>query len=87
MPLYEYACKGCNHSFSQIQKIDDRKLPESEPCPACSKVEVVMTISAVKISYSANNGGMKMTESFKDRLKDIAKKVPAAARDSLTRHI
>jgi len=35
MPLYNYKCTKCDHTFEQVHKMDDRKIPENEPCPAC----------------------------------------------------
>jgi putative FmdB family regulatory protein len=33
MPLYEYRCKSCEHTFEAIQKFSDRPLRK---CPECS---------------------------------------------------
>jgi len=35
MPTYTYKCKECEHDFTKICKIADRKRPLEEPCPAC----------------------------------------------------
>lgn len=35
MPLYSYKCSSCDHLFDEVHKMDDRKTPESKPCPAC----------------------------------------------------
>lgn len=33
MPLYEYRCKSCGHTFEIIQKFSDRPLKK---CPECA---------------------------------------------------
>ena len=34
MPIYEYACKSCNHTLDALQKMNDDPLTE---CPECGK--------------------------------------------------
>ena len=41
MPFYEYSCNKCEHKFDKKLSIDDRKIPESEPCPNCNEAECV----------------------------------------------
>lgn len=87
MPLYEYSCKSCDHAFTKMNMIVDRKLPESEPCPECSVLgKVVQQISTPMIAYS-NPGSLKTTDSFNDRLKDIKKAVPKRFQDKLNANI
>jgi putative FmdB family regulatory protein len=86
MPLYEYKCRMCELEFTRIHKIDDRKIPEGEPCPECGQGAVGMLISTPMVSYS-HKGSMKTTDSFNDRLKEIRKKVPPKYRDNLSNNI
>jgi len=41
MPLYDFICEKCSHSFDEIQKYDD----DAPPCPEC-KGETLRQISA-----------------------------------------
>jgi putative FmdB family regulatory protein len=35
MPLYEYGCTKCEHTFEIIEKYEDRK--EKQDCPKCGQ--------------------------------------------------
>jgi len=35
MPSYEFCCDKCKYNFSVVNKIINRDIPLSEPCPAC----------------------------------------------------
>ena len=35
--IYSYKCKACEHQFDRHLRMDDRKIPEGEPCPECGK--------------------------------------------------
>jgi putative FmdB family regulatory protein len=49
MPLYDFHCVSCDHSFEKMLKIVDCDLPTTEPCPNCSKSEVKKSICAPAI--------------------------------------
>ena len=43
MPLYEYLCRACNHSFEMLRRMSDA---DSElQCPRCHSTEVERTFS------------------------------------------
>ena len=44
MPIYEFRCPGCGHTFERLQKLSDR---DPEYCPRCEAVGVVRVISPV----------------------------------------
>ena len=47
---YNYKCKACTHEFERMLPMDDRKIPEGEPCPSCGKEDtVVQQIGAPQI--------------------------------------
>jgi putative FmdB family regulatory protein len=48
MPLYEYACKGCNHEFEALVRQDTA--PE---CPACHGQELERRLSV----FAAHTAG------------------------------
>lgn len=43
MPIYEYLCDNCKHSFEKLQKISDANILE---CPECGKNEAKRQVSA-----------------------------------------
>lgn len=43
MPLYEYRCDACEHSFEALQKISDEPLIH---CPACDEATLRKLVSA-----------------------------------------
>jgi len=43
VPIYEYACKSCNHRLDALQKMSDDPLKE---CPECGEVSLKRLISA-----------------------------------------
>ena len=50
MPLYEYQCKKCNHTFEKIQKFSD---PLVKECPKCGgAVEQLLSAPAIQFKGS-----------------------------------
>ena len=43
MPIYEYACKSCDHTLDALQKMSDDPLVD---CPECDRPELRRLISA-----------------------------------------
>ena len=43
MPIYEYACRECDHSLDALQKIADARLVD---CPACGEPSLRRLLSA-----------------------------------------
>ena len=41
MPIYEYECEKCDHSFRKLQKITSRKLRK---CPECGEKALIKLI-------------------------------------------
>jgi len=73
MPLYDYTCKECKHTFCERYKVDDRNIPLSEPCPSCGKEGTVdqqigapMTVSTFRLE-----GRQKPRSDFRERMKQI----------------
>jgi putative FmdB family regulatory protein len=68
MPTYAFECTSCGHTFDQILKIDDRKAPESNPCPECgetnkveSRIRSPRIVSDVGSLLSKTDNGWKET--------------------------
>jgi putative FmdB family regulatory protein len=43
MPLYEYQCRKCGHSFEMLRRIKD--VDSDLECPACHSAEVERQLS------------------------------------------
>ena len=43
MPIYEYACKKCGHTFDVLQKMSDPPLTD---CPECGAAQLRKLVSA-----------------------------------------
>lgn len=57
MPIYEYACKQCEHVFDVLQKMSDEPLTY---CPECGAHELRKLISAP--SFRLKGGGWYETD-------------------------
>ena len=50
MPLYEYQCDACGHTFEKIQKFSD---PHEDTCPKCGgKVQKLISSPAIQFKGS-----------------------------------
>lgn len=65
MPLYEYRCKNCGHTFEKIQSFS---APEEKECPLCrGPVEKLLSAPAIQFKgsgwyvndYAHKGGSMK----------------------------
>jgi len=43
MPIYEYLCTGCHHTFDVLQKLHDEPVRK---CPKCSEDKATRLVSA-----------------------------------------
>ena len=57
MPIYEYACKNCQHEFEALQKISE---PALRDCPECGRPELQKKISAA--GFRLKGGGWYETD-------------------------
>lgn len=73
MPNYDYRCTNCGNVITDVQlPIAQREYPTTQPCPACQAEGVIeQCITAPGVSYTANRGGLKTPETFKDILRNI----------------
>lgn len=84
MPTYDYFCKSCNHVWPEFKKMDNRKEPETAPCPNCATSGMVeQTIAFTPLMMSAALGAeremRKLNNSeFGDRLRTIHKNSPGS---------
>ena len=68
MPIYEYACKKCEHSLDALQKIADAPLVD---CPACGKSSLKRQLSAPR--FRLKGQGWYETDFKKDNQRNLAK--------------
>ena len=57
MPIYEYACRACEHEFETLQKISEAPLVD---CPACGAAELRKKVSAAR--FRLKGGGWYETD-------------------------
>ena len=51
MPIYEYSCEACEHSFDALQKMSDPVLTD---CPSCGKSALKKQISSPNFRLSGS---------------------------------
>ncbi len=66
MPIYEYACKACGHTFDVLQKMSDAPLTD---CPACGAAELRKLISAP--SFRLKGSGWYETDFKQDKQRNL----------------
>ena len=78
MPIFDYQCSKCDHTFEAIQKISDAVLTD---CPECGESTLKKMVSAP--SFRLKGGGWYETD-FKDgnKKKDEKKKEPSSEKSS-----
>ena len=68
MPIYEYACKNCEHTLDALQKLSDDLLLE---CPACGQPQLKRLISAPR--FRLKGSGWYETDFKKDKQRNLSK--------------
>jgi putative FmdB family regulatory protein len=68
MPIYEYACKNCNHTLDALQKMSDEPLVD---CPECGKPALKRLLSAPR--FRLKGGGWYETDFKKDNQRNVLK--------------
>lgn len=72
MPIYEYECEACGHTFETMQKMADEPLKD---CPECNKVALKKLISAA--AFRLKGGGWYETDFKTGNKKNLAAKESA----------
>lgn len=67
MPIYEYKCYACGHTFETLQKISDAPLIK---CPDCGKDALKKLISAA--GFRLKGGGWYETDFKTGNKKNVA---------------
>jgi len=76
MPIYEYKCQNCGHSFEQLQKVTDKLL---STCPECGKKQLKKLIS--NTSFQLKGTGWYVTD-FKDKKETASDKPKTGKKDT-----
>jgi len=61
MPIYDFSCSACGHSFERLQKMSD---PDPTVCPECGKDSVARQVTAP--SFRLAGSGWYETDFKKD---------------------
>jgi putative FmdB family regulatory protein len=69
MPIYEYACGACGHTFEEWQKMSD---PPVKTCPKCKKKKVEKLISHTAFQLKGGGWYKDLYSSSKSSSKDGA---------------
>ena len=68
MPIYEYACKSCDHRLDALQKMSDPALVD---CPECGEPTLKKLLSAPK--FRLKGKGWYETDFKKDNQRNLSK--------------
>lgn len=73
MPIYEYYCEKCKHTFEEYLSISNRDNPIEEPCPKCDEKNVKRGISETTMGVDMN---LKPPGWFQDKLSKMKDYTP-----------
>jgi putative FmdB family regulatory protein len=76
MPLYDYNCQKCDHTFTEKFMIADRKTPEEQPCPSCGENSVQLLIGTPGVGDSVRLGVRTVDNGFREVLSKIHESQP-----------
>jgi len=77
MPIYEYACKKCDHRLDALQKIADAPLVD---CPECGEPSLKRLLSAPR--FRLKGEGWYETDFKKDNQRNLhGEKTPSKTKD------
>jgi len=68
VPIYEYACKKCDHMLDALQKLSDARLVD---CPECGEPALTRLLSAPR--FRLKGQGWYETDFKKDNQKNVHK--------------
>ena len=67
VPIYEYACRACEHAFETLQKVSE---PPLSDCPRCGAAELRKKVSAAR--FRLKGGGWYETDFKSGDKKNLA---------------
>lgn len=82
MPMYEFKCSKCDHTWEEMLPMGKREEPLKSKCAGCGKKGGITQVLGCNIGdpfiYSKNSGP---SSSFKDVMSEMAKAHPRAKLD------
>lgn len=78
MPIYDYACKNCDHQFTETYKIVDRDKPTKIKCSECGKKKITQLLNSPMIVDPVRLGIIKPSSQFTDVLTQIHESTPGS---------
>lgn len=79
MPIYDYKCSDCGHTFTQNLRIAERKQPIESPCPECEKEgNITQVIGGGAVVDPVRIGRIKPESGFNEVLRNIKKGNPGS---------
>jgi len=71
MPWYDYQCRNCEHEFTEVLRMDDRKKPTRRKCPECGRKMVKILLGTLAIADSVNIGRTKPDNAYSEVVSKI----------------
>tara|TARA_R100000458_G_C8228005_1_gene210506 strand:+ start:382 stop:666 length:285 start_codon:yes stop_codon:yes gene_type:complete len=68
MPIYEYRCGECEHTFEKFHSMNESNKPLKNPCPECGKKSVNKT-------FATGGGGVDLHKGPGSDYKELMKKM------------
>jgi len=73
MPIYEYHCESCEHSFEILSSVNNMNKPIKKPCPECGKKKIKKSVvSRLITGADATVTLEKMCPGFTKKMENIA---------------
>ena len=79
MPIYEYACKKCDHTLDALQKMSDDPLVD---CPECGRPALKRMLSAPR--FRLKGDGWYETDFKKDNQRNVLKSDTESAKSEIS---
>ena len=77
MPLHDYKCKTCEHTWEEQNSIDSRNVPRYNPCPECGTSDnIILLMGKPAIGDVVRMGIKKPDNHVVDRLKEVQNTMP-----------
>ncbi len=76
MPLYQYKCSSCNHTFDLFEKMESRHKPTKDPCPSCKNLTVEKLMSMMTVVDPITVGNLRTSNGFNAVMKEVKKRNP-----------
>jgi putative FmdB family regulatory protein len=74
MPWYDYVCDSCSHEFTEVLRMDDRKIPVESGCQECGEDSVRQLLGNVLMGDSVVLGISKPDGAYNEVVAKINEK-------------